>query len=92
MFRHEHIPQITATRIGTWADGQAAPSLAVRGRRTKSSGYFGSVVRHHQIDRPWLAERSRAGIPPCAARPIRARLGRRFGELIKTELEDAKAR
>jgi Xaa-Pro aminopeptidase len=71
-FDMNNIRYITATHIGTWAMDKLVRFSLLAQDDEPILWDFGSAARHHQIYCPWLGERSRAGIPPYAARPIQA--------------------
>src|SRR6476620_895466 len=62
-FDMNNVRYITATHIGTWAQDKISRfTLLCRGAEPILWD-FGSAARHHQLNCPWLGERSRAGIP-----------------------------
>jgi len=62
-FDMNNVRYITATHIGTWAqDKNSRFTLLARGAEPILCD-FGSAAKHHQLNCPWLGERSRAGIP-----------------------------
>src|SRR5487761_528554 len=61
-FDMNNVRYITATHIGTWAqDKNSRFTLLSRGAEPILWD-FGSAAKHHQLNCPWLGERSRAGI------------------------------
>src|SRR2546425_11530202 len=61
-FDMNNIRYITATHIGTWAmDKLVRFTLLPRGDEP-ILGNLGSAARHHQLYKPWLGQRSGAGI------------------------------
>src|SRR5207253_10947235 len=62
-FDMNNVRYISATHIGTWAqDKNSRFTLLSRGAEPILWD-FGSAARHHALNRSWLGERSRAGIP-----------------------------
>ena len=62
-FDVNNIRYITSTKIGEWErDKLSRWALLPRGGEPILWD-FGSAARHHQLNCPWLGERSRAGIP-----------------------------
>lgn len=79
-FDFSNIRYITSTSIGTWGiDKLIRFALLARGDGELGEPIiwdFGSAARHHQLQCPWIADRSRAGlstfrgaIPPEAGQP-----------------------
>jgi Xaa-Pro aminopeptidase len=61
-FDMTNIRYITATHIGTWAIDKLARFSLLPRDDEPILWDFGSAARNHQINSPWLGERSRAGI------------------------------
>src|SRR5438094_6326476 len=61
-FDMTNVRYITATHIGTWAMDKLARFTLLPQDDEPIMWDFGSAARHHQLDCPWLGERSRAGI------------------------------
>jgi Xaa-Pro aminopeptidase len=57
-----NVRYITATHIGTWAQDKVARFTLLPQNDEPLLWDFGSAARHHQLNCPWLGERSRAGI------------------------------
>src|SRR5258708_37197074 len=57
-----NIRYITATHIGAWAMDKLARFTLLPQDDEPILWDFGSAARHHQLNCPWLGERSRAGI------------------------------
>ena len=58
-----NVRYITATHIGTWAQDKISRFTLLPQNDEPILWDFGSAARHHQLNCPWLGERSRAGIP-----------------------------
>ena len=61
-FDMNNVRYITATHIGTWAQDKVARFTLLPQNDEPLLWDFGSAARHHQLNCPWLGERSRAGI------------------------------
>src|SRR5260221_3912215 len=61
-FDMANVRYITATHIGTWAMDKLARFTLLPQDDEPILWDFGSAARHHQLNCPWLGERSRAGI------------------------------
>jgi Xaa-Pro aminopeptidase len=61
-FDMNNVRYITATHIGTWAQDKVARFTLLPQNDEPILWDFGSAARHHQLNCPWLGERSRAGI------------------------------
>src|SRR5580704_18053543 len=68
-FDMNNVRYITSTHIGTWAQDKISrfTLLPQNGGSDSAMGEpilwdFGSAAKHHQLNCPWLGERSRAGI------------------------------
>ena len=62
-FDMNNVRYITATHIGTWAQDKASRFTLLPQKDEPILWDFGSAARHHQLNCPWLGDRSRAGIP-----------------------------
>jgi Xaa-Pro aminopeptidase len=62
-FNMNNVRYITATHIGTWAQDKNTRFTLLPQRDEPILWDFGSAARHHQLNCPWLGERSRPGIP-----------------------------
>src|SRR5260221_4773236 len=61
-FDMANVRYITATHIGTWAMDKLARFTLLPQDDEPILWDFGSAARHHQLNCPWLGDRSRAGI------------------------------
>src|SRR5437660_7102171 len=61
-FDMNNVRYITATHIGTWAQDKISRFTLLPQNDDAILWDFGSAARHHQLNCPWLGERSRAGI------------------------------
>ena len=66
VFDMNNVRYLTATTIGTWAQDKIS-RFALLPRSEGDAGEpimwdFGSAAKHHQLNCPWIGERSRAGI------------------------------
>ncbi|HEY6363079.1 MAG TPA: M24 family metallopeptidase [Vicinamibacterales bacterium] len=62
-FDMNNVRYITATHIGTWAQDKISRFTLLPQSDEPILWDFGSAARHHQLNCPWLGERSRPGIP-----------------------------
>src|ERR1700689_500543 len=66
VFDMNNVRYLTATTIGTWAQDKISRfALLPRGEGDAAEPIlwdFGSAAKHHQLNCPWLGERSRPGI------------------------------
>jgi Xaa-Pro aminopeptidase len=62
-FDMNNVRYITATHIGTWAQDKISRFTLLPQNDEPILWDFGSAAKHHQLNCPWLGERSRAGIP-----------------------------
>ena len=62
-FDMNNVRYITATHIGTWAQDKISRFTLLPQNDEPLLWDFGSAARHHQLNCPWLGERSRPGIP-----------------------------
>src|SRR5438309_509089 len=61
-FDMNNVRYITATHIGTWAQDKNSRFTLLPQNDEPILWDFGSAAKHHQLNCPWLGERSRAGI------------------------------
>src|SRR5438309_3251395 len=61
-FDMNNVRYITATHIGTWAQDKISRFTLLPQNGEPILWDFGSAAKHHQLNCPWLGERSRAGI------------------------------
>jgi len=61
-FDMNNVRYITATHIGTWAQDKISRFTLLPQGDEPILWDFGSAARHHQLNCPWLGERSRPGI------------------------------
>ncbi|HJZ77690.1 MAG TPA: Xaa-Pro peptidase family protein [Vicinamibacterales bacterium] len=61
-FDMNNVRYITATHIGTWAQDKISRFTLLPQNDEPVLWDFGSAARHHQLNCPWLGERSRPGI------------------------------
>src|SRR5881396_918151 len=61
-FDMNNVRYITATHIGTWAQDKISRFTLLAQKDDPILWDFGSAAKHHQLNCPWLGERSRAGI------------------------------
>jgi Xaa-Pro aminopeptidase len=62
-FDMNNVRYLTSTHIGTWAQDKISRFTLLPQNGEPILWDFGSAARHHQLNCPWLGERSRAGIP-----------------------------
>src|SRR6201987_3974453 len=62
-FDMNNVRYLTATHIGTWAQDKMIRFTLLPQNGEPVLWDFGSAAKHHQLNCPWLGERSRAGIP-----------------------------
>src|SRR3989442_8273272 len=62
-FDMNNVRYITATHIGSWAQDKISRFTLLPQRDEPILWDFGSAAKHHQLNCPWLGERSRPGIP-----------------------------
>src|SRR5215469_17127338 len=62
-FDMNNVRYITATHIGTWAQDKISRFTLLPQGDEPILWDFGSAAKHHQLNCPWLGERSRPGIP-----------------------------
>src|SRR5947207_136866 len=61
-FDMNNVRYITSTTIGSWAQDKVSRFTLLPQNDEPILWDFGSAARHHQLNCPWLGERSRAGI------------------------------
>ncbi len=61
-FDMNNVRYITSTHIGTWAQDKISRFTLLPQRDEPILWDFGSAAKHHQLNCPWLGDRSRAGI------------------------------
>jgi len=61
-FDMNNVRYITATHIGTWAQDKISRFTLLPQNAEPILWDFGSAAKHHQLNCPWLGDRSRAGI------------------------------
>src|SRR6267142_2348375 len=81
-FDMNNVRYITATHIGTWAQDKISRFTLLPQNDEPILWDFGSAARHHQLNCPWLGERSRPGIPS-----MRGAMTPEIAREIKTEDE-----
>src|ERR1700704_2256888 len=62
-FDMNNVRYLTATHIGTWAQDKISRFSLLPQNDEPILWDFGSAAKHHQLNCPWLGERSRPGIP-----------------------------
>src|SRR6478752_7678965 len=62
-FDMNNVRYLTATHIGTWAQDKISRFTLLPQNDEPLLWDFGSAARHHQLNCPWLGDRSRPGIP-----------------------------
>src|SRR6201982_3813016 len=88
-FDMNNVRYITATHIGTWAQDKISRFTLLPQNDEPILWDFGSAAKHHQLNCPWLGERSRAGIPLMRG-AMSPEMGRAedVARKIKVELEE----
>src|SRR6266481_2915338 len=61
-FDMNNVRYLTATHIGSWAQDKISRFTLLPQDDDPILWDFGSAARHHQLNCPWLGDRSRAGI------------------------------
>jgi len=61
-FDMNNVRYITSTHIGTWAQDKISRFTLLPQHDEPILWDFGSAAKHHQLNCPWLGDRSRAGI------------------------------
>src|SRR5687768_10438047 len=87
-FDMTNIRYVTATHIGTWAQDKLNRFCLLPQGDEPIMWDFGSAARHHQLNCPWMGERSRPGIPLMLG-AMTPEMGRSedVAKKIKVELE-----
>src|SRR5215469_771324 len=87
-FDMNNVRYLTSTHIGTWAQDKANRFTLLPQNDEPILWDFGSAAKHHQLNCPWLGERSRAGIPLLRG-AMSPEMGRaeNVARKIKVELE-----
>src|ERR1700728_2664313 len=87
-FDMNNVRYITATHIGSWAQDKNSRFTLLPQNEEPILWDFGSAAKHHQLNCPWLGERSRAGIPLLRG-AMSPEMGRaeNVAKKIKIELE-----
>ena len=87
-FDMNNVRYITATHIGTWAQDKISRFTLLPQNDEPILWDFGSAARHHQLNCPWLGDRSRPGIPMMRG-AMTPEMGRAedVAKKIKVELE-----
>ena len=87
-FDMNNVRYLTATHIGTWAQDKISRFALLPQNDEPILWDFGSAARHHQLNCPWLGERSRPGIPLLRG-AMSPEMGRaeNVAKKIKVELE-----
>src|SRR6201994_4087879 len=62
-FDMNNVRYLTATHIGTWAQEKTSRFVLLTRDGEPILWDFGSAAKHHQLNCPWLGDRSRPGIP-----------------------------
>src|SRR3989475_11716900 len=90
-FDMNNVRYITPTHIGTWAQDKISRFTLLPQNDDPILGDVGSAARHHQLNCPWLGERSRAGIALLRG-AMSPEMGRaeNVARKIKVELEKRK--
>ena len=88
-FDMNNVRYITATHIGTWAQDKISRFTLLPQNDEPILWDFGSAARHHQLNCPWLGERSRPGIPSMRG-AMTPEMGREadVARKIRIELEE----
>ena len=76
-FDMNNVRYITATHIGTWAQDKISRFTLLPQNDEPILWDFGSAAKHHQLNCPWLGERSRAGNLAAARRDVSGNGARR---------------
>ena len=88
-FDMNNVRYITSTHIGTWAQDKISRFTLLPQNDEPILWDFGSAARHHQLNCPWLGERSRPGIPSMRG-AMTPEMGREadVAKKIRIELEE----
>ncbi len=83
-----NVRYLTATTIGTWAQDKISRFALLPQNDEPIMWDFGSAAKHHQLNCPWMGERSRAGISMLRG-AMSPEMGRaeNVAKKIKIELE-----
>jgi Xaa-Pro aminopeptidase len=87
-FDMNNVRYITSTHIGSWAQDKISRFTLLPQNDEPILWDFGSAARHHQLNCPWLGDRSRSGIPLLRG-AMSPEMGRaeNVAKKIKVELE-----
>jgi Xaa-Pro aminopeptidase len=87
-FDMNNVRYITSTNIGSWAQDKISRFTLLPQNDEPILWDFGSAARHHQLNCPWMGDRSRAGIPLMRG-AMTPEMGRSedVAKKIRTELE-----
>src|ERR1700687_3050912 len=90
-FDMNNVRYITSTHIGSWAQDKISRFTLLPQNDEPILWDFGSAAKHHQLNCPWLGERSRAGLPLLRG-AMSPEMGRaeNVARKIKVELEKRK--
>ena len=69
-FDMNNVRYLTSTHIGTWAQDKINRFTLLPQNDEPILWDFGSAARHHQMNCPWLGDRSRPGISHPARRHV----------------------
>ena len=83
-FDMNNVRYITATHIGTWAQDKISRFTLLPQHDEPILWDFGSAAKHHQLNCPWLGDRSRAGIASSGSSRRRGTRQRRDSEPRRT--------
>jgi Xaa-Pro aminopeptidase len=88
-FDMNNVRYITSTHIGTWAQDKISRFTLLPQNDEPILWDFGSAARHHQLNCPWLGDRSRPGIPSMRG-AMTPEMGREadVAKKIRVELEE----
>jgi Xaa-Pro aminopeptidase len=88
VFDMNNVRYLTATTIGTWAQDKISRFALLPQNDEPIMWDFGSAAKHHQLNCPWMGERSRAGISMLRG-AMSPEMGRaeNVAKKIKIELE-----
>src|SRR5438034_4362565 len=85
-FDMNNVRYITSTTIGSWAQDKVSRFTLLPQRDEPILWDFGSAAKHHQLNCPWLGERSRPGIALLRG-AMTPEMGRAEDVAKKTRLE-----
>src|SRR5580658_3271285 len=88
VFDMNNVRYLTATTIGTWAQDKISRFALLPQNDEPIMWDFGSAAKHHELNCPWMGERSRAGISMLRG-AMSPEMGRaeNVAKKIKIELE-----